>query len=385
MYDFMYNLSQVLQLNRRNLLKQAAKLGVVAGLAPAISHYGLASSGQLDLIGFDDSFDPAMLKRFKQETGIKVIHKKITSNTEIVDIITKTRGVGYDLIAPTCNENLVWQQMDYLLPLELESIEHSIQNIRPFFYKYALKNWNFGNGLSWLPHIWGTEAIGYNQKKLGKNYVPSYSDMFKPEYRGQVIAGEYNLLFACAIYLEYIRVLPKGGYLNTTDNVDNFENYWQPVLQFAVSKKGQFFHLWKNGVAEQKKLMQNPKFTLGVVWDGAPLSLNAKNNNYRYGLPVEGAMAFIDGIALVKYSNKISEATAFINFLLSPKNAGTAIKYHHYNSVIDGAELYAGKEYLNIYNKIYNPDSLENLNFWPNLTPLFNDLYAEYIAKFKNA
>ena len=144
-------------LTRRSVLKSA---GAAALAAPLYSKSALASSGEVNILMWSDYLPPSFLEAFEAETGIKVNYTGIGSNEEIINKMKATKGQGFDIVSPTNNRSLQWGPLELLQPFDMNKV--NIDAVNPAMAKIGTDAWNFDSkGSHWLPHIWGTEGIGY--------------------------------------------------------------------------------------------------------------------------------------------------------------------------------------------------------------------------------
>jgi len=177
--------------NRRAVLKgAAASTGVLA--APGLVTRALASSGEINILMWSDYLPDEFVAAFEAETGIKINYTKIGSNEEIIDRMKATRGRLYDLVAPTNFRSPQWQPLGLLQPFDMNRVP--VDRVNPAMAKIGEAAWNFdGKGVHWLPHIWGTEGIGWRTDKWtpgpeGPSYGDVWSDAAKGEWgRAQVV------------------------------------------------------------------------------------------------------------------------------------------------------------------------------------------------------
>jgi len=129
----------------------------------------------------------------------------------------------------------------------------------------------------------------------------------------------------------------------------------------------------------------NEGVVVGQTWDGPPMSLKTAGDPVMYQAPVEGAMAWVDGMSLPIGAKNMDQVYESIKFSYDAKNAGKAIDSHGYNSPILGADQFAGDAYKKNFADAYPGDSLSNLNPWPPQAPWYAAVRTEYVNKFKSS
>ena len=148
-------------INRRQFIKGAAATVTMAAVGPwVISSKVLASSGELNVLMWSDYLPPDWIAAFQKKTGIKLNYTGIGSNEEIINKMKATKGAGVDICSPTNVRSKQWIDLELLQPWDYSRIPN-LKNANPSMLKVGDTEWNFnGKGSHWLPHIWGTEAVG---------------------------------------------------------------------------------------------------------------------------------------------------------------------------------------------------------------------------------
>jgi putrescine transport system substrate-binding protein len=147
----------------------ACSLALLAGVA-----LDAAAQGQLRVYNWNDYVAPEALKRFEQETGIKVTYDTYDGN-EILDAKLRAGRSGYDLVVPTASPFLATQlKANLYRPLDLAKIPNHAQ-LDPGVMK-RLERFDAGNRHA-VPWLWGTTGIGYNRERVLKTMpdAPVYS------------------------------------------------------------------------------------------------------------------------------------------------------------------------------------------------------------------
>jgi spermidine/putrescine transport system substrate-binding protein len=112
-----------------------------------------------------------------------------------------------------------------------------------------------------------------------------------------------------------------------------------------------------------------------------------------YRAPIEGSLAWVDGLCLSSSSANSDQAYAFLDFCFDAVAAGRSIDgggiegwgQHGYNSAVLGADKNASPDYGKWFNQIYPGKSLANLWPWPKEPQWYADVRTEYRNKFVNA
>lgn len=372
-------MTKVLPLNRRRFLTGTASLA-----APFIMTSAQASSGDLNVLMWSDYLPEPFVAGFTAETGITVHHTAVGSNEEILEIMQDTGGQGYDLVSPTNQRALQWAPLQLLQPFDLTRV--GLDAVNPAMLKIGTDAWNFDDaGTHWLPHIWGTEGIAYRTDRWQPDgRAPSYGDVWSEALAGATMGRAQSMLLGAGLFLEAQGDLDPGSVWAAYSDEDTMTRVWAQITDWATARKARINRLW-NDAETQRVALLSAEVTLGQTWDGPPLALKAKGEPVHYQAPAEGAMAWVDGLAMPKAAQNVDAVYAFIEYAYRPESAGLATKSHGYNSPVLGADKFAGETYARNFAEAYPGDSLSRLNPWPAEAPWYAALRAEFVARFKDA
>ena len=368
-------------ISRRSILKGA---GAAALAAPLYSKSALASSGEINILMWSDYLPPKFLADFEAETGIKVNYTGIGSNEEIINKMKATKGQGFDIISPTNNRSLQWEPLELLQAFDLNKV--NLDAVNPAMAKIGTDAWNFGDhGAHWLPHIWGTEGIAYRTDKwLPSGDAPSYGDVWSEENAGKTMGRAHSMMLGAGLYMEASGEMEPGSIWSAYGDEDVMRKVWGQVTDWCIARKSRIKLIW-NDADTQKNGLLNEGVVVGQTWDGPALALKSSGEPVHYQAPVEGAMAWVDGMSMPTGASNIDQIYAFIDFAYRKEPAGVAIDSHGYNSPVLGADSHSGDTYKQNFAEAYPADSLANLNPWPAEAPWYAEVRNEFVNKFKSA
>ncbi len=374
-------MTQKKKLTRRTVLKGA---GAAALAAPLYSKSALASSGEINIMMWSDYLPPDFLAAFEGETGIKVNYTGIGSNEEIINKMKATKGQGFDIVSPTNNRSLQWEPLELLQPIDMGRVK--IDAVNPAMAKIGTDAWNFGgSGSHWLPHIWGTEGIAYRTDLwLPAGDAPSYGDVWSEENAGKTMGRAHSMMLGAGLFMERSGEMAPGSIWSAYNDEETMRKVWGQVTDWCVARKDRIKLIW-NDADTQKNGLLNEGVVVGQTWDGPPLALKAAGEPVHYQAPVEGAMAWVDGMSVPVGAVNIDQIYAFIDFCYRADQAGHAIDNHGYNSPVLGADGFAGDVYKKNFQEAYPGESLANLNPWPAEAPWYADVRTEFVNKFTSA
>ena len=370
-------------LNRRTMLKgAAASAGALA--APGVLTTARASSGEVNILMWSDYLPDAFVKAFEAETGIKVNYTRIGSNEEIIDRMKATKGRLYDIVAPTNFRSPQWQPLELLQPLDLNKVP--LDRVNPAMAKIGEVAWSFGGkGVYWLPHIWGTEGIGWRTDLWSeKDRPPSYGDVWSDEAKGKAMGRAQSMMLGAGLHLEAIGDLEPGSLWAAYESEEKMRPVWDKITKWCSERRGHIKLFWNNAETQKKAFLEEGVI-IGQTWDGPPIALKNAGEPVMYQAPSEGALAWVDGLALSAGAQNVEQAYAFIEFAYRPEPAGKAIDKHGYNSPVRGADKFASKQYGKNFSMAYPGDALAKLIPWPAEPQWYADIRAEYARAFVNS
>ncbi len=371
--------------SRRKVLK-----GIAAGAGAAagpwiISPKALASSGEVNVLMWSDYFSEEMLEKFRADTGIKVNYTGIGSNEEIINKMKATKGRGIDICSPTNMRSLQWVELDLLQPFDKARLP-SLANVNAAMLKVGDDEWNFGGkGSHWLPSVWGTEAVSWRTDLYSPpDGMPSYGNIWSADVEGKAMIRPHSGMLGAGLYLETTGQLEPGAMKMAYSDEATMRKIWTVVTDFCIANKKQIKLFW-NDADSQKNGFLNDGVVVGQTWDGPPLVLKSQGEPVHYQAPKEGALAWVDGMALSAQSENVDQVYEFINYFYRAEFAGMGIDHHGYNSAVIGADQHAGDQYRTNFSEAYPGDALSNLWPWPKEPQWYADVRTEFRNKFVNS
>lgn len=371
---------------RRKVIKGTGAAAAAVVAAPwVINSKALSSSGEVNVTMWTDYIPANVIEDFTKDTGIKVNFKELGSNEELINQMKATKGAGVDICSPTNNRSGQWVELGLLQPIDYGKIAN-IGNVNPAMLKVGDEEWNFGGkGSHWLAFIWGTEAIGWRTDMYTpEGGIPSYGNIWDPEVAGKTMIRPHSGMLGAGLYMETIGELNPGDVWKAYTSEDAMRPIWEKITAWCIERKSQIKLFW-NDTDSQKNGLLNDGVIVGQTWDGPVLAMKTAGEPVTYQAPKEGAMAWVDSMALSSASSNLEQAYELMNYVLDPAVAGKSIDVHGYNSAVIGADGYTGEAYKKNFAEAYPGDALANLNPWPAEAQWYADVRTEYRNKFVNA
>ena len=370
---------------RRSVLQGMAVAGAAAG-APAIltSSDALASSGTVNVFAWGDYVQPNMIEKFEGDTGIKVNLSTYGSNDEAEQKLKAAGGKGFDVIFPSVTNGNNYYPDDLLQPLDEAKLELG-NLIESMLRDSVTLGGTYRGERMLLPFDWGTEAITFDSSvfDLGDDQV-SYGSLWTPEAAGKAAFRQKSVIMGVGLYLDSIGELKSDRMLDVYKSEDDAKRVWDACAKFVIENKQNIAAFWNNAT-EATNVFKQAGAAIGQTWDTTGLLLNREDAKWKYRMPIEGGITWMDSMGIPSGAENPDQAYAFINAMLDPEMAGLFSANTGYNSAVNGAADFAGDDYKNQFNQVYNADNLANLWWWQADTPWFAPLRQEYVDRITNA
>lgn len=371
-------------LSRRTLLKSAAALGAVGLAAPIYSKNALSSSGELNLLMWSDEFPDPVIPNFEKATGIKVNQTPFSQNEEQINKLQATGGEGFDLCQPTQNRAPQYKDLAVLAPFDTNKLKNA-SNILPSMAEGAASLWTWEDGLYYMPHCWGSEAISYRTDLYkGDPTQISYGSLWDEGVKGHTQGRPHSMLLSIGLWWDATGKQPSNRMLDGYKDEDSFKKVWDPILAFAIENKAWLKQFWDSADNTKSGLMENDVW-IGLTWDGPPLSLKKEGKPVNYTAPKEGAITWVDGLALLKAAKNTDQVYEFLNYLHTPEASAAVAEGSGYNPTITGADGMLSDVAKKNFQDAFPGDALKNLWPWPPEPTWYGEIRSQYADKFKAA
>lgn len=345
----------------------AASEGGSESAGPTVSCDVGETDGELVLYNWTEYIDPDLITQFRDEFGVDVIEDFYPSNEEM---LARVQGgsSGYDVIVPSDYMVGIMRDQGLLLQLDKDAIPNA-DNVAEAFTSPP-----FDPELTHsMPYQWGTTGLGVDTTVVGDDPEPSWGWVFDPEMSDQ-LDGRITMLDdpreAMGAALAYL-----GYSINATDEAQLQEAadlIAQTTDRLAAFDSDQYEDLLVSGETAVAHGYSGDFF---AAFDEAE---NA--DDYTYLIPEEGAVRWVDNMAVLADAPHPCTAHAFINFILDAENGAQLTNWNFYGSPNAAAEEFIDAEVLED-PAIYPPeDVLSELEFIEDTGAserLYTDLFTE--------
>ena len=350
------------QASRRSILKAATALGAVGALAPLYARNAFSSSGELNWFTWEDYAPQPLIDKFQADTGITLNVTTYSSNEDCLNKLKAAGGgAGWDLASPSIGWVVASLDNGNLGAMDEAKIT-TLGNIFPSMMEISKAQGAIRDGKRYaLPYDWGTEALAWNTEKVTLEYgVASFGDLWKPEYKGLMLCRQRSIMLTTGLWMERDGKLPKGTMMKAYDEEAAFDLGYGTAAEYTIANKAQIVNWWK-GTADTQSGFEQDGAIIGETWDGPIFQLKNQGLPYNYMAPVEGALAWIDSIALTAGAVNLEQAYAFINWAFQPEIGGIVSDHTGYNSVVKGFEQHASEQFKKNFAEAYPEDAVEGL------------------------
>lgn len=321
------------------------------------------SSEVLNIYNVGDYIDETLIKKFEEETGIKVVYETYDTNEAMYQKV-KSGSSNYDLIFPS--DYMVEKMIDENMLQEIDF--NNIPNYKNISADFKNAEYDKENKYS-VPYLWGTFGILYNKTMVNDN-VDSWDILWDEKYSGQIQM------------LDSVRdsmgiALKKLGYTLNSTNPEEIEAAknelikQKPLVQAYVNDDG-------------KDRLLSGEAAIGIVYSGDAVTLMEEDENLVYSTPKEGTNKWVDAMCIPTTAENKDYAEKFINFMLDPENAKINVEYIGYSTPNTAAIELLGDTYEN--SSIMNPSKevLDNSEVFVNLPSDVLKLYDEAWIQIKS-
>ena len=315
-----------------------------------------------------------LLAAFEEEFGASVVLTEYDSNETMLAQIDA--GVAFDLVIPSDYMVSIMQGSDLLVKLNPETIPN-LSNIADEFTDLP---YDPGNQYS-VPYQWGTTGIGYAYGAIDDEDGVSWGVIFDQEMAApnagfiSLLDDERETMGAALIYLGYS--------LNTTNEAE--VDAAAALIKETKDWIGSFTSAgyWDLLTTGETMVAQGWNGDFLFAYDEASTDDYDAYEDFGYAIPVEGAAAWVDTMAIPVTAEHPCTAQTFINFMLDPFYGAELTNYNYYASPNAAAEEFIWEEILE-WEAIYPPpDVVERLEFFADLGD-FGNYYADAYSAAKS-
>lgn len=245
--------------------------------------------------------DPAVFKKFEQETGIAVNVSYFGSNEELIVKLLATQAEGYDLLIPSDYAVQFLREHNLLQKLDKSKLP-CFERIDPIFMgHYYDKNNEYS-----VPIEWYVLGFGINKKQYKRKIFASWEAVFNPIYLEGERLGLINdcrEMIGLAIFYLYktFRPITKKEVKEIIQLLKKQKKYAEAYTDF----RGDF-------------LLESGNASIVIMGNSFALKSVKHNSDIEFILPEEGTFLQTENCVIPKKSTQTDKVYQLINFLLRP-------------------------------------------------------------------
>ena len=281
------------------------------------------AAGELHLYNWANYFPPDLMKKFEDETGIKVTLDTYASDEDMMAKL-QAGGAGYDIIFPGGQtvEALIHEGL--VEKIDAKSMANFGNVLKPFQTVPGDESRDYS-----VPYMWGTTGFTYDSAKVpGGKLEESWKEFFepRPEIAGKVGAldSQADLYNAAAYYI--------GVDKCTEDPAEA-----QQILDVLKAQKEAVKVYATSGTIDA---VVSGETILFQHWNGAAHRTKEQLPTAVYVYPTEGTSFWSDSMMVPKGAPNPENAKTFLNWMMQPENAAIATNFNGYMNSITGSGDY---------------------------------------------
>ncbi|WP_201556602.1 ABC transporter substrate-binding protein [Psychrobacter sp. 72-O-c] len=258
----------------------------------------------LNLYNWSEYMPQEILDGFEKETGINVNYTTFDSNEAMyAKLKLLDDSSQYDLAIPStyyvekmAKEGLL-QELDKSKLSNFKNLDTSFTNTKVDpENKYS------------IPYMWGSTGLAINGDAIDPATVNSWNDLWRPEYKGQVmLMNDMREVFGMSLLTL--------GYSGNSRNPDEIKAAYEKLTTLMPNVKT------FNSDASRMPYIEG-ETNLGMTWNGEAVIANDEGlTSLVYKYPSEGAILWMDNFVIPKNAKQVDAAHKFIDYLLRPENS----------------------------------------------------------------
>lgn len=303
---------------------------ISASVSLCITLSGTSQAETLNILNWEEYLSPMIEEQWETNTG-HTIESVYFDNDEKRDAIL-LNSTHHKIDIAVVDEIIAehFGQEGRLI----EITEEKVPNL-----KHLGSFWRERCGKHAVPYFWGTLGIVYRPEKV-KTPPTSWQDLLQPseDHKGHIgMMDDFTDMLAPALFF-------KGYSLNTGDPSELKEAF--NVLKEQTKDVLTYEYV----ITYLSNSPKSDELHMALAYGGDQYVLNEQSNNpeqWKYVIPKEGTVLWVDCLAIPSSSENTEEALAFINYLSDPKVSAQHAEDMYYATPNDTALEYVSESYRN--------------------------------------
>lgn len=308
-----------------------------------------AYAGNITLLNWEEYLSPEVEQRWEALSGLKIDNVYFDNDEKRDAILLNAQHHKIDLAVV---DEIVADRFGKEGRL-LEITEAQVPNL-----KHIGEFWRQRCGNYAIPYFWGTLGIVYRTDKVSPPPT-SWRDLLQPQeqHKGHIgMLDDYTDMLAPALFF--------SGHRLNTENKQELKDAFDILQQQAPDVL-----TYEYAITYVSSTPDPEQLHMALAYGGDQYALNDRSgqeNLWKYSIPQEGTVLWVDCLAISSQSENIDAALSFINYLADPHVAAKNAEEMYFATPNTSALEVASEEYRND-PEIFPPDSVVNRS----------DLYTE--------
>lgn len=293
----------------------------VAGTAALLPDFALAAGGELHLYNWTDYTSPEMIAKFEKETGTKVTIDTYDSNETVLAKLSSGAS-GYDLVIVSNDFVPIFVKQNLIQKVDVGGMAN-FKNVDPRWQK---RPWD-PDAQYTVPWVWGTTSYSVDTS-VYKGPADSLKDLFEPsdDLKGKIgmFGSPSEVMSLALLYL---------GKDQCNSNPADLK-----ALDALLEAQKPFVKVYNSDGTTERQV--SGETVMHQQWSGKALASRQQKPTIKYVYPKEGAIGWMDNVAVPVGAPDLDNAKAFLNFLMDPENIALQQKSTGYQSAIVGSNKF---------------------------------------------
>ncbi|CAM3116470.1 extracellular solute-binding protein [Streptobacillus ratti] len=266
-----------------------------------------------------------IIEDFEKETGIKVNLSYYDNNDTMIAKLMIGSGDGnYDIVSPSTDYIPIMIQSGLLEKLDKSKLGQTFENMNEKLNLMEISK-IYDEGLNYsIPYSFMATGITVNNEIVGSDFVKTPDIFLNKEFKGRMTMLDDGRE-VIGLALQYL------GYSSDSKDINQLKEAKEKILSWAEN-------LAKFDSNAAGKGIASGEFSIVHGYPDVFYEIEKEEENkFTYFIP-EGAMMYIDSMAIPANSKHKDNAYKFLEFLYRPENFIEVLKVLRNPSIIKGVE-----------------------------------------------
>ncbi|MGH6883183.1 extracellular solute-binding protein [Hypericibacter sp.] len=309
----------------KNWKTGVASVLLAAGVIAGAPQWAKADGGELHIYNWTDYTSPEMVKKFEDETGIKVTIDTYDSNETALAKLS-SGAAGYDVIIISNDFIPIFVKQSLLQKVDVAHMAN-FKNLDPQWQK---RSWDPDAQYS-VPWVWGTTSYSVDTA-VYKGPTDSLKPLFQPpaDLKGKIgmFGSPSEVMSLALVYL---------GKPQCNTNPEDLK-----ALNALLQAQKPFVKVYNSDGTVERQV--SGETVMHEQWSGKALATRTEKATFKYVYPKEGVVGWMDNVAVPKDAPDLENAKKFLNFLMDPENIALQSKSTGYQTAVVGSNKFLPPE-----------------------------------------